>query len=303
MPYALLDDQYHSNPKVIAMGLDGAGLYSRALSYCADYLTDGFVPLEWATAIVGRRRKILAHLTEVGAWQRVHVRDRIAYTDRSGNEHELAVKDEGFWIADYVMFNPSRIEYQATRKKKASAGKKGAVTRWGDSTSDSTTHDSRNGTSHHETATDDVDNTGETMAPAMAPATPHARAPARTPSPTPELTTAAAGTTPDAAADLIDQLDDLGLNGAARELALADIPRAQAWITLAKTEAKTNPGGFVNAGLKSRSWPSTRGATAKTVGPAPCSYCGVGGGNHADWCEAASSSGPVSGAPVKKGDS
>lgn len=187
MPYALLDDQYHSNPKVIAMGLDGAGLYSRALSYCADYLTDGLIPLEWAAAVAGRRSKLPAHLEHVGAWQRVHERDHIVYADRTGRVHELDVKTEGFWIPDYTTFNPSRTEYETTRKRKSKAGQKGAIKRWSDNTSHSTTHNSSYSTSHPQTATTDVENHGETMAaaiaPAIAPATPPTRAPARTPSP------------------------------------------------------------------------------------------------------------------------
>jgi len=82
------------------------------------------------------------------------------------------------------------------------------------------------------------------------------------PVPSPSTTpTAAAGTTPDAAAALLEQLDDLGLNGTALELALEEPDRAQAWINLATTEAKTNPSGFVLAGLKSKAWPATRKTT------------------------------------------
>lgn len=140
MPYALLDDQFHSNPKVIAMGLDGCGLYARALSYCGDYLTDGFVPLEWLTAATGRRRKLLNHLTAIGAWQQVHVKDHISYADRSGNEHQFVVHTEGVWIPDYTAFNPSKVEYYATHKRKSAAGRKGAIKRWSDSSSDTSSH-------------------------------------------------------------------------------------------------------------------------------------------------------------------
>lgn len=61
-----------------------------------------------------------------------------------------------------------------------------------------------------------------------------------------------------AAAALLEKLDQLGLNGTARQLATDDPARAQAWLDVAATEATTNPAGFVLAGLRSGEWPSAR---------------------------------------------
>lgn len=98
------------------------------------------------------------------------------------------------------------------------------------------------------------------------------------------LSKTAAASTPDAAAALIDKLDELALNGTARELALTEPDRAQAWIDLAETEADRNPAAFVLAGLKSRAWPSPRGRTRRTTTTPPCPECGLGGNQHTTDC-------------------
>lgn len=107
MPWVLLDDGFHSNPKVLAVGNAGAGLYARALSYCGDHLTDGYVPMSWArTAATANLRQ---HLVDAGLW---------------------AEENGGYRIDDYLEVNPSRAEVEERRKKKAEAGRKGAEKRW-----------------------------------------------------------------------------------------------------------------------------------------------------------------------------
>lgn len=114
MPFVFLDDAFHSNPKVLSVGLDGAGLYARALSYCGHYLTDGFVPRGWAREVVGRKQKLLRALTEAGLWREV---------------------ENGYCIPDYLDFNPPRELVEAQRselsEKRRVAGQKGAAARWG----------------------------------------------------------------------------------------------------------------------------------------------------------------------------
>lgn len=110
MPRVWLDDEFHSHPKVIAAGLDGAGLYARALSYCGAYLTDGFVPGEWVEVITNRRKGIVKTLTEVGLWKPVK---------------------GGFQIPDYLEHNDSKAEVLKYRAERSRSGKKGARRRWG----------------------------------------------------------------------------------------------------------------------------------------------------------------------------
>ena len=46
MTWTKLADNFHAHPKLLAVGLAGTGLFARALSYAADYLTDGRIPVE-----------------------------------------------------------------------------------------------------------------------------------------------------------------------------------------------------------------------------------------------------------------
>lgn len=55
MTWARLDDNFHSHPRTLMAGLEANGLFARAISYCANYLTDGFIPGEWAEAQGGKR--------------------------------------------------------------------------------------------------------------------------------------------------------------------------------------------------------------------------------------------------------
>lgn len=93
-------------------------------------------------------------------------------------------------------------------------------------------------------------------------------------------------TTPDtdAAAAILQRLDDLGLNGDALQHARQDPARAQAWIDLAETEADRNPAAFVLTGLRSEAWPSPRGRTPRKPTTAPCPDCGLGANQHTTDC-------------------
>ena len=104
MSWVRLDDRFHSDPKVVQAGNAAAGVFARALSYCADHLTDGFVPLEWVKTIskpAERRALIEAELwVEAAAGQ-----DFIAAT----KEEAVRVKapTKGYFIPKYLRFNPS----------------------------------------------------------------------------------------------------------------------------------------------------------------------------------------------------
>lgn len=113
MAWVYLDDEFHSNPKIVQAGLDAAGLYARALSYCGAYLTDGFVPGGWANEAAGRKHALPQKMVELGLWNTV---------------------TGGFQIRDYLEFNPARevilAKRAATSATRAEAGRKGASSRW-----------------------------------------------------------------------------------------------------------------------------------------------------------------------------
>ena len=119
MPWARLDDKFHSHPTTWMVGLEANGLFARGLSYCADQLTDGFMPEQWvwsnipATSRSKDPRGIILSLEEAGLWERI----------------------EGGWrIPDYLNYNPSRNEVEEHREHisrvRSEAGRKGAEALW-----------------------------------------------------------------------------------------------------------------------------------------------------------------------------
>jgi hypothetical protein len=131
MTWVFLDDKFHSNPKTVGVGNDGAGLYCRALSYCGDQLTDGYVPMGWAREVgkPGTRNKVTCAgfwLEVFGGEQYHYVADDLPYT--------VTIPGPGFFIPDYLMLNPTRAQVEKKRTelsaKRSTAGKLGAQSRW-----------------------------------------------------------------------------------------------------------------------------------------------------------------------------
>lgn len=131
MPFAALDDGFHASPKVIRAGLDGTGLYARALSYCADQLTDGFVIYEWAAELA--RPTVRKKVTAAGLWIEVVGGETFSYVLEDGR-HTVTIPAKGYFIPDYLEFNPARDVVLAKKDelsaKRSEAGKKGARARW-----------------------------------------------------------------------------------------------------------------------------------------------------------------------------
>lgn len=131
MPFALLDDQFHSNPKVIGAGLDGAGVYARALSYCSDKLTDGYVPQAWVGEIA--RKPIRNKVTTADLWIEVQGGETFQY-QADGGRYTVVIPGPGYFIPDFLEYNPTRESALAKReelsRKRSEAGKKGAQIRW-----------------------------------------------------------------------------------------------------------------------------------------------------------------------------
>jgi hypothetical protein len=97
-----LDDGFWSNPKVEDVGNEAAGAYVRMLSYCGQHLTDGHVKHSAARYVTTSR--ILKRLVEFG------------FIEPTG---------EGWVVPDYLEFNKSREEVEATRRARSEAGKRG----------------------------------------------------------------------------------------------------------------------------------------------------------------------------------
>lgn len=99
MPTFEVDDQLHSHPKVDVAGLEAMGLWVVAGSWCAAYLTDGFVPR-------GRAHKF----GDVSLWDRLVKAQLVESTD------------EGYQFHDWDHWN--RTAQQVAERRAKSTAKK-----------------------------------------------------------------------------------------------------------------------------------------------------------------------------------
>jgi hypothetical protein len=122
-----LDDQFHANPKLERAGLAATGLYAKALSYCGCYLTDGFVPACWSgvKSAPPTLKKVLAK----GLWVPV-LGGEIVDVDAKEGPLQVVMPGRGYFIEDYLHYNPSKAKVEAERARKSKGGRKGASARW-----------------------------------------------------------------------------------------------------------------------------------------------------------------------------
>lgn len=101
MTWFKVDDGFHCHPKVLNAGNEAVGLYVRCGSYCAQHLTDGFVPS--GVALLYGNRKLFRSLEANGLW--------------------IAV-DGGWQMHDYLEYNRSRKEVETDRQAAADRQRK-----------------------------------------------------------------------------------------------------------------------------------------------------------------------------------
>lgn len=156
MVWAKLDDEILDNEKVTRAGVLGFALHVAAITWCCRKLTDGFVPysrvrllldmsdldqeyLAASSAPSGTHRGFLDAVCNVGSVQADLLADKLTSIG-------LWVEDKdrgGYWIHDFLDYNPSRQEAESLRETRSAAGKKGASGRWADGKSDGKSHGKR----------------------------------------------------------------------------------------------------------------------------------------------------------------
>ena len=126
MAWVKLDDKFPEHPKVVRAGPLGLALHVAALCYCNRNLTDGFIPRAAGPMLQnffgisdiwkdGELREIewwmiIEHLVAAGVW--------------------LELEDKSGWrIHDYLDYQPSKEQVNATRNARAEAGKLGGITK------------------------------------------------------------------------------------------------------------------------------------------------------------------------------
>lgn len=106
MSWIKLDDQIARHPKFIKAGPIASWLWVCGQSFCAQYLTDGFIPAEAVSSLgrINQPEKHAQRLVDVGLWDR-----------ESG----------GYRVHDYHDYQPSKVEVERRREERRKAGKKG----------------------------------------------------------------------------------------------------------------------------------------------------------------------------------
>lgn len=99
MAWFKIDDGFHTHPKALAAGNAACGLWTRLGSYTSSQLLDGFVP-----AAIARSYGTRAELTKLCTATLLEHRPHDAYGD-------------GYWLHDYLDYNPSAEHVRAERAK------------------------------------------------------------------------------------------------------------------------------------------------------------------------------------------
>jgi hypothetical protein len=105
MTWIRVDDHFADHPKVMALGSDrlaGLGLWHVAASYCARYLTDGYVPATHVRAHAPAR--LVRRMVEVKLFDPI---------------------EGGYLLHNWLHYNPSRATVEEKAAKKQAAGRAG----------------------------------------------------------------------------------------------------------------------------------------------------------------------------------
>lgn len=100
MTWVRVDDRFPDHPKVRGLSDRAFRAHVTGLCYACAYLTDGWVPPSVVTI------KAAAELVQAGLW------------------HETPATN-GYWINDFLDYNPSREKVESDRQAKRAAGKLG----------------------------------------------------------------------------------------------------------------------------------------------------------------------------------
>jgi hypothetical protein len=102
MTWFKVDDGLHSHRKAVRAGVPAMGLWVLAGSWCADHLSDGFIPDYMAARLDPDCEQNAARLVDVGLW---------VTAERGG--------DKGWQFHDWVEQQPTREQVLAERKANA----------------------------------------------------------------------------------------------------------------------------------------------------------------------------------------
>jgi len=126
MTWGKIDDKLHSHTKPESAGLEAMGLWTLALSYCNDQLTDGFVSRERVSRLAPRRGQALAaKLCAARLWHPAG--EACSSPDCGAPRHDV----DGWRFHEWSKYQPTRQQVEnervATRERVANARAKRAM--------------------------------------------------------------------------------------------------------------------------------------------------------------------------------
>lgn len=142
MVWAKLDDEILDNEKVTKAGVLGFALHVAAITWCCRKLTDGFVPyarvrllldfgevgieyLSCTSSPPGVHDSFFDALHNVGDIEVEHIAAKLVSVRLWREDKERG----GYWIHDFLDYNPSREEAEALKAARTEAGRRGAEAR------------------------------------------------------------------------------------------------------------------------------------------------------------------------------
>lgn len=157
MAWVRISDDFYDHPKFQQLTGVGVSMWVAGLAYANRNLTDGFVPVRMACALVdqdslgysmygpGQEGSAAANglvsLVDAGLW----------HEEGHGCERCPQPPAGSIIMHDYLDYQPSRVDVEKRADERSQAGRKGAQKRWGgkpDGNSHSNSHSNSHGNSH-----------------------------------------------------------------------------------------------------------------------------------------------------------
>lgn len=105
-----VDDGFQWHPKTAGMSLQAVGLWTLAGTWCARYLTDGYIPGDILQPMVGRNRAALQELVD---------------------RNLLVEYADGFQFHNWLQYQRSRADVEAERERWRVRQQRARQKRWG----------------------------------------------------------------------------------------------------------------------------------------------------------------------------
>lgn len=246
MAWLKIDDGFTQHPKIVALTRGDRWTWLEVLTYCARYRTGGHVPSAIAEVVRGATPAFLERCFEL------RLLDPSATGDDGYEVHDWVIHNGGSItekVQRYLEYHPDASANEVHREvggSRALVLAEVARIQGNAGTDAGTKPGTETGTSRARVRARPVPSLSTTSSSTR----PHA----------PEALAAAAET----AAAARHQLEALGIDPGLAEISPS---LALEWIHVARTEARTNPAGFVVAGIRSGIRPSTRTDTGGTDTP------------------------------------